>query len=158
VVHREGLRLTGARGKRLGHGAHRAAVMGDSGGSGGNARAREERPGRVYMGAEGRLGGHGVNHVTGARAAWAARRCDVRRRGGQWRAAVGTPASGNWPPGAVQPLAVVTHSGFLARRMDRWVHRRLGVRARRAYGRWRGTRARRRAWARSGVPGLLVFH
>jgi hypothetical protein len=48
VVHREGLRLTGARGKRLGHGAHRAAAMADGGGSGGNARAREERPGRVY--------------------------------------------------------------------------------------------------------------
>jgi hypothetical protein len=95
VVHREGLRLMGARGKQLGHGAHRAAAMADGGGSGGNARARRERPGRVYMGAEGRLGGHGVNHVVGARAAWAARRGDVRRRGGQWRVAVGTPASGS---------------------------------------------------------------
>jgi hypothetical protein len=141
VVHREGLRLMGARGKRLGHGAHRAAAMADGGGSGGNARARGERPGRVYMGAEGRLGGRGVNHIARARAAWAARRCDVRRRGSQWRAAVGTPASGNWPPGAVQPLAVVTHSGFPARRMDRWVRRCLGVCARRAYGRWRGMRA-----------------
>jgi hypothetical protein len=132
--------------------------MADGGDSGGSAHARGERPGWVYMGAEGRLGGCGVNHVAGVRAAWAARRCDVRRRGGQWRAAVGTPASGNWPPGAVQPLAVVTHSGFPARPMDRWVRRCLGVRARRAYGRWRGTRARRCAWARSGVPGLLVFH
>jgi hypothetical protein len=42
--------------------------------------------------------------------------------------------------------------------MDHWVRRCLGVRARRAYGRWRGTRARHLAWARSGVPGLLAFH
>jgi hypothetical protein len=132
--------------------------MADGGGSGGSARARGERPGRVYMGAEGRLGGRGVNHVASARAAWAARCCDVRRRGGQWRAAVGTPASGNWPPGTVQPLAVVTHSGIPVRRMDRWVRRCLGVHAQCAYGRWRGTRARCHAWARSGVPGLLVFH
>jgi hypothetical protein len=132
--------------------------MADGGGSGGSARARGVRSGWVYMGAEGRLGGRGVNHVAGARAAWAARRCDVRRRGGQWRAAVGMLTSGNWPTGAVQTLAVVTHSGIPAQRMDRWVCRCLGVRARRAYGRWRGTRARRRAWARSGVPGLLAFH
>jgi hypothetical protein len=72
-----------------------AAPMADGGGSGGSARARGERPGRVYIGVEGWLGGRGVNHVAGARAAWAARRCDVRRRGGQWRAAVGTPARGN---------------------------------------------------------------
>jgi hypothetical protein len=108
--------------------------MADDGGSGGSARARGERPGRVYMGAEGRLGGRGVNHVAGARTAWAARRCDVRRRGGQWRAAVGTLASGNWPPGAVQLFAVVTHSGIPARRMDRWVRQCLGVRARTAAG------------------------
>jgi hypothetical protein len=95
VVHREGLKLLGACGKRLEEGSHRAAAMVDGGGSGGNARAHGERPGRVYMGAGGRLGGRGVNHVAGARAAWAARRCDVRRRGDQWRAAVGTPASGN---------------------------------------------------------------
>jgi hypothetical protein len=44
-----------------------------------------------------------------------------------------------------------------ARRMDRWVLWCLGVRVRHAYGRWRGTRARRRAWARSGVPGAFVF-
>jgi hypothetical protein len=105
------------------------------------------------MGDGGRLRGRGVNHVTGARAAWAARCCDVRRGGDQWRAAVGSPASGNWLPGAVQTLAIVTHSGIPARRMDRWVRRCLGVRARHAYGRWCGTRARRRAWARSGVPG-----
>jgi hypothetical protein len=135
-----------------------ATPMADGGSSGGNACARGEQPGRVYMDAEGRLGGRGVNHVAGARAAWAARRCDVWRRGGQWRAAVGTPASGKRPPGAVPTLAVVTHSGMPARRMDRWVRRCLVMRARRAYGRWRGTRARRRVWARSGVPGLMAFH
>jgi hypothetical protein len=69
----------GACGKRLEEGSHRAAAMADDGGLGGNACARGERPGRVYMGAGGRLGGRGVNHVAGARAAWAARRCDVRR-------------------------------------------------------------------------------
>jgi hypothetical protein len=74
------------------------------------ARARGKRPGRVYKGAGGWLRGRGVNHVTGARAAWAARRCDVRRSGDQWRAAVGTPASGIWPPGTVQTLASVTNS------------------------------------------------
>jgi hypothetical protein len=41
----------------------------------------------------------------------AARRYDVRRGGSQWRTAVTTPASGNWPHGAVQTLAVITHSG-----------------------------------------------
>jgi hypothetical protein len=131
--------------------------MADGGGSGGSARARGERPERVYMGAGGRLRDRGVNHVAGARAVWAARRCDVRRSGGQWRAAVGTPASGNWPPGVVQTLAVVTQSGIPARRMDRWVRRCLGMRARHVYGRWRGTRARRRVWARSGVPGQKQF-
>jgi hypothetical protein len=41
--------------------------------------------------------------------------------------------------------------------MDRWVCRCLGVRARRAYGHWRGMRARRHAWARFGVPGRKQF-
>jgi hypothetical protein len=63
-------------------------------GSVASAHARGKRPGRVYKGAGGRLRGRGVNHVADARAAWAARRCDVRRSGGQWRAAVGMPASG----------------------------------------------------------------
>jgi hypothetical protein len=109
------------------------------------------------MGAGGRLGGRGDNHVTGAHAAWAARRSDVRRGCGQWRAAVGSPVSGNWPPGSVQTLVVVTHSGIPARHMDRWVRWCLGVCARRAYGHWRGTRARRRVWARSGVLGQKQF-
>jgi hypothetical protein len=64
--------------------------MADDDGSGGSALARGERPGRAYMGAGGRLGGRGVNYVAGARAAWAARRCNVQRRGGQWRAAIRT--------------------------------------------------------------------
>jgi hypothetical protein len=59
-----------------------AAPVADDDGSGGSARARGERPGRAYMGAGGRLGGRGVNYVAGARAAWAARRCNVKRRGG----------------------------------------------------------------------------
>jgi hypothetical protein len=124
---------------------------------GGSARACGEHPGRVYIGAGGRLRGRGVNHVAGAHAAWAARRYDVRRGGGQWRAAVGSPTSGNWPPGAVQTLAIVTHSGIPARSMDRWVRRCLDVRAWRAYGCCCGTRARRRAWPRSGVPGRKQF-
>jgi hypothetical protein len=41
VVHREGLRLTGARGNRAEHNAHRAAAMADGGGSGRQACARE---------------------------------------------------------------------------------------------------------------------
>jgi hypothetical protein len=57
------------------------------GGSVASARARGKRPGWVYKGAGGRLRDRGVNHVAGARAAWAARRCDMRRGGGQWRAA-----------------------------------------------------------------------
>jgi hypothetical protein len=66
-------------------------------------------------------------------------------------------ACSGWPPDAVQTLAVVTHSGIPTRRMDRWVRRCLGVRARRAYGCWRGMRARHRAWARSGIPGQKQF-
>jgi hypothetical protein len=46
-----------------------------------DACAREDRPGAVI--------GLGVNHVAGARAAWAARRGDVRRSGGPM-------ASGGW--------------------------------------------------------------
>jgi hypothetical protein len=65
--------------------------MAGGGGSVASARARGKRPGRVYKGAGGRLRGRGVNHVAGARAAWAARRCDVRRGGrpmacGGWHA------------------------------------------------------------------------
>jgi hypothetical protein len=45
------------------------------------ARASEERPGRVFIGAGGQLGGGGVNHVTGTRAASAARHDDVRQSG-----------------------------------------------------------------------------
>jgi hypothetical protein len=40
VVHREGLRLTGWRGNRAEHNAHRAAAMADGGGSGRRAYAR----------------------------------------------------------------------------------------------------------------------
>jgi hypothetical protein len=40
VVHREGLRLMGARGNRLEDGAHRAAAMADGGGSGKHACTR----------------------------------------------------------------------------------------------------------------------
>jgi hypothetical protein len=39
VVHREGLRLTGVRGNRAEHNAHRAAAMADGGGSGRQACA-----------------------------------------------------------------------------------------------------------------------
>jgi hypothetical protein len=60
-------------------------------GSVADARAREELSGRVFIDAGGRLGGRGVNHIAGARAAWAARRGDVRRSGdpmacGGWHA------------------------------------------------------------------------
>jgi hypothetical protein len=74
----------------------------------------------------------------------------------QWRAAVGTPASGKQPPGTVQATTDVAHSSSLARRMDRWVLRCIGVRAQRACGglAWR---ARRRARARSGVAGEKQF-
>jgi hypothetical protein len=85
--------------------------MAGGGGSVASARARGKRPGRVYKGAGNRLRGHGVNHVSGTRTTWAARRCDVWQSGDQWCAAVGTPASRNWPPGAVQTLAIVTNSG-----------------------------------------------
>jgi hypothetical protein len=61
-------------------------------GSVASASAREKRPRRVYKGAGGRLRGRGVNHVAGARAAWAARRCDVRRSGGPM-------ACGGWHAG-----------------------------------------------------------
>jgi hypothetical protein len=40
VVHREGLRLAGARGNRAEYNAHRAAAMADGGGLGGQACAR----------------------------------------------------------------------------------------------------------------------
>jgi hypothetical protein len=66
------------------NGGRRGSVVG--------ARECEERPGRVFIGAGGRLGGRGVNHVAGARTAWAARRSDVRRSGGPM-------ACGGWHAG-----------------------------------------------------------
>jgi hypothetical protein len=51
-------------------------------GSVADARSHEERPGWVFIDAGGRLGELEVNHITGARAAWAARRDDMRRSGG----------------------------------------------------------------------------
>jgi hypothetical protein len=54
-------------------------------------RARSGR-GRLFINVGGRLGGLGVNHVAGARAAWAARRGDVRRSGNPM-------ASGSWHAG-----------------------------------------------------------
>jgi hypothetical protein len=71
----------------------------------------------------------------------------------QWRVAVDTPASGKQPLGTVQALTDVTHSSTPARRMDRWVLRCLGVRARRAYDglAWRARDvARERAMASWG--------
>jgi hypothetical protein len=63
-------------------------------GSVASARASEKRPGRVFKGAGGGLRGRGVNHIVGARAAWAARRCDVRRSGGPM--ACGRWHAGEW--------------------------------------------------------------
>jgi hypothetical protein len=57
--------------------------------SGGGARTRSSGRGWVFIDAGGRLGGLGVDHVAGARAAWAARRGDVRRTSGPM-------ASGGW--------------------------------------------------------------
>jgi hypothetical protein len=61
---------------------HRAALMAN-----GRARCRmrvcvRSGWGWVFIDAGGRLGGFGVNHIAGARAAWAARHGDVRRSGG----------------------------------------------------------------------------
>jgi hypothetical protein len=61
-------------------------------GSGGGTRARRSGWGRVFIDAGGRLGGLGVHHAAGARAAWAARCGDVRRSGGPM-------ASGGWHAG-----------------------------------------------------------
>jgi hypothetical protein len=56
VVHREGLRLTGLRGKRTEHNAHRAAAMADGGGSGRQAMLAGDGGGRLICAREGRLG------------------------------------------------------------------------------------------------------
>jgi hypothetical protein len=56
VVHREGLRLNGLRGKRTGHKAHRAAAMEDGGGSGRQAMGAGNGRGRLICTQEGRLG------------------------------------------------------------------------------------------------------
>jgi hypothetical protein len=66
----------------MGRGFTPGGANGGRRGSVADARAREKRPGRVFKAAGGRLRGSGVNHVAGARAAWAARRCDVWRSGG----------------------------------------------------------------------------
>jgi hypothetical protein len=75
----------------------------------------------------------------------------------QWRAVVGTPASGNKPLGAVQALANVTNSSTLGA-----AHGLLGPpvprRARAARVRQAGVaRARRCLGARSGVAGWKQF-
>jgi hypothetical protein len=57
VVHREGLRLTGSRGQRAEHNAHRAAAMADGGGSGRQAGMRARDGGdQLICVREGRLG------------------------------------------------------------------------------------------------------
>jgi hypothetical protein len=59
VVRREGLRLTGLRGKRTEQNAHRAAAMADGGGSGGQACARGTVGTGLY--ARGKVGWVGRN-------------------------------------------------------------------------------------------------
>jgi hypothetical protein len=61
-------------------------------GSGRGTRGRRRSRGLVFVVAVGRLGCPGVNHIAGARAAWAARRGDVRRTSGPM-------ASGGWHAG-----------------------------------------------------------
>jgi hypothetical protein len=58
------------------------APMAERRGSVADARAREERPGVGIYRRWRSVRGSWVNHVAGARAAWAARRGDVRRSGG----------------------------------------------------------------------------
>jgi hypothetical protein len=60
--------------------------------SGGGVCGRRSDRGRVFIVAGGRLGGPGVNHVAGARAAWAARCGDLRRTSGPM-------VSGGWHAG-----------------------------------------------------------
>jgi hypothetical protein len=54
--------------------------------------------------------------------------------GGQWRVAVGAPASVASPLGTPQTAVNVMHRSTPAQRSDRWTFRPLGVRARRGYG------------------------
>jgi hypothetical protein len=54
VVHREGLRLTGSRGNRAEHNAHRASAMADGGGSGRQACAQGTAETGLY--ARGKVG------------------------------------------------------------------------------------------------------
>jgi hypothetical protein len=102
--------------------------------SGGGARARRSSRGWVFIDTGGRLGGPEGNHVAGARAHGQQGAETCGGPAAQWRAAVGTPASGKQPPGTVQATTDITHSSSPARRMDRWVLWCLSVRARCAYG------------------------
>jgi hypothetical protein len=121
-------------------------------GSVASAHAHGKRPGQVYKGAGGQLRGRGVNHIAaqqGAATCGGAAANGVRRLA---RRRVGTSHLAPSKRSRESPTVTLP-----AQRMDRWVRRCLSVRARRAYGRWRGTRARRRTWARSGVPRWKQF-
>jgi hypothetical protein len=77
-------------------GVHAGRRQWRTAGLGGECACAREATGRVFKGAGGRLRGRGVNNIAGARAAWAARRCDVRRSGGPM--ACGGWHAGEWEP------------------------------------------------------------
>jgi hypothetical protein len=112
VVHREGLKLLGARGKRLEYGAHRAAAMADGSGSS-RTSAREGRRG-LANNCAGRSVGVGRNvpvplgHVGGPRA-WPAT-CAAPVANGTPRAVRRRRIRATWP----------SHLPRMARTSARW--------------------------------------
>jgi hypothetical protein len=136
-----------------------AAPMAERRSSGGGARARRSGRRRLFIAAGGRLGvlGSTTSPVHARRGQQGAATCGGAAA--QWRAAVGTPASGKQPPGTVQALTDVTHSSTPARCTDRWVLRCLGVRAPPGYGAptWRYAARRRARERRCSKPSCLAL-
>jgi hypothetical protein len=102
------------------------------------ARAREERPGRVFIGAGGRLGASEVTTMTRARV--------ERSRDGRRRAPLRRPmahhgrCAGRWIDATWRGPPATNGTGELppAQRSDQRSLRRLGVHARRGYGAYDG--------------------
>jgi hypothetical protein len=139
---------------------HTGGANGGRRGSVAGARAREEPPGQVFVGAGGRLGTSEVTTVTHAHVERSRQGRRRGRSGGQWRAMGGAPASGSTPPGSAhlprttrvssRRRSAVTNglSGASACAPDAGTTRTEACR--------RG-HARRRGRARLGVPGRLNF-
>jgi hypothetical protein len=133
---------------------------GGTAGLGAGARAHEERPGAVFMGAGGQLGAREVTTTT--------RTCVERSRDGRRRAPLRRPmarherCAGRWIYATWRGPLATDGTGVLppAQRSDQRSLRRLGVRTRRGYSAYGGLPTWPRTTSRRGAsrafPGVCI--